>query len=145
MTYTQRISAMRTLKLAAVLGMVTLLGACGEFDAPNQNSATLNDLTGASPSRVAVNTATQGLFSGLRGTRDALGLGILGREAYSLDVSNPQAVPPYFTAFNQLSTIWTGPYQALGQANIVLKALNNVVGMTAAEKEGIAGFIQTLK
>src|SRR6266516_5820832 len=64
----------------------------GPFDASNQNFATIQDLTGPNPSRVAVLTATQGLLAVTRASFafNAQTLGILGREGYNLDVSNPQ-------------------------------------------------------
>lgn len=134
---------MRTNLAAALAGLVVTLAACGEFDAPNQNSGTLDDLAGA-PSRVAVNTAAQGLFSGIRGANRALVLGILGREAYSLDVSNPQNTPQFYVTFNQLTGYW-GYYGWAKQGDYVINSLANVTGMTPGEKEGVIGFVQTVK
>jgi hypothetical protein len=137
---------MRTYRLAALLGLGLVLGACGEFDAPDQNSGTLNDLESGTPSRAAVNTATQGLLAGVRGSNSSLLLGIFGREAYSLDVSNPQNIPQFYTvATPGLGAYWTGAYGNMKQANVIMKALDNVVGMTDAEKEGVRGFAKTIK
>jgi len=134
---------MRTYMVAALAGLCLSFAACDEFDAPNQNSGTLDDLAG-SPTKVAVTTATQGLFSGIRGANRALTLGILGREAYSLDVSNPQNTPQFYVTFNQLTGYW-GYYGWAKQADYVIQSLNNVPGMTAGEKEGTIGFAQTVK
>src|SRR5574341_1817596 len=134
----------RTRSLAALLSAGLLLGGCKDIDAPNQNAGTLDDLLGT-PSRAAVPTATQGLFSGMRGAIRALQLGILGREAYSLDVSNPQNTPQFYTVHNQLTAYWTGAYTNNKQASVILTALDNVVGMTDGEKEGSRGFVKTVK
>lgn len=134
---------MRTHIAAALAGLCLTLAACDEFDAPNQNSGTLDDLAGA-PTRVAVNTATQGLFSGIRGANRALTLGILGREAYSLDVSNPQNTPQFYVTYNQLTGYW-GYYGWAKQGDYVINSLANVTGITPGEKEGVIGFVQTVK
>lgn len=135
---------MRTHMAAALAGLCLTLAACDDFDAPNQNSGTLDDLAGA-PTRVAVTTATQGLFSGIRGANRALVLGILGREAYSLDVSNPQNTPQFYVTFNQLTGYFAGYYGWAKQADYVIQSLSTVTGITAGEKEGIIGFAQTVK
>ncbi len=135
---------MRRYRLAALLGLGLVLGACGDFDAPDQNSGTLDDLEKGTPSRAAVNTATQGLLAGVRASNDGLVLGIVGREAYSLDVSNPQNIPQFYTVPNQLAAYW-GAYGNMNQANVIMKALDKVVGMTDAEKEGVRGLAKTVK
>ncbi|MSR07065.1 MAG: RagB/SusD family nutrient uptake outer membrane protein [Gemmatimonadetes bacterium] len=143
MTFIQTSRAMRTKLAAALAGLGLTLAACGEFDAPNQNSGTLDDLAG-SPTAVAVNTATQGLFGGIRGANRTLTLGILGREAYSLDVSNPQNTPQFYVTFNQLTGYW-GYYGWAKQGDYIIGSLPKVTGITAGEKEGTIGFVQTVK
>src|SRR6185295_14945988 len=80
--------------------------ACTDKNAPDLNASTTSDLSG-SPSRVAIGTAAQGLLGSVTGTnvgvRNIFGtnrgnLGILGREAYNLDVSNPQNIPTFYTS-----------------------------------------------
>jgi hypothetical protein len=126
---------------------VTLSSCNGPFDAPNQNAGTLQDLT-ATPTRVGVLTATQGLLtlSRLSFGFNALTLGIFGREGYNLDVSNPQNIPNYYTVLGDLTAgVWTNAYRAFEQANLVTGALDRVADMTAAEREGVRGFAQTMK
>ncbi len=126
---------------------VTWTSCNGPFDAPNQNAGTLQDLTGT-PTRVGVLTATQGLLTLTRASFgfNALTLGVLGREGYSLDVSNPQNIPNFYTVLGNLAAgVWTNTYQAFEQANLVLGALDRVIDMTAAEREGVRGFAQTIK
>ena len=148
---------MRTMRAAAMASLVTL-AACGEFDAPNQNSSTLGELTQGTPSRIAVATAAQGLLGSVTGTngglRTAFGtqagaLGSYGREYYNLDVSNPQNIVTIYSPAggnsfkNQIR--WTGAYATMAQANIVVAAADQGLGMTTAEKEGVKGFAKTIK
>ena len=149
---------MRALKALATCG-VMVLASCDTFDAPDQNASTISDLTSSAPTRTAVATAAQGLLGSVQATNggirnffgfQAQTLGILGREGYNLDVSNPQNIPTFYgrnagNAFKNL-TLWTAPYATLKQANILLKAANNVGGgTTAAEKAGLTGYVQTIK
>src|SRR5260370_23153182 len=93
-------------------------------------------------------TATQGLISLTRGSANfnALTLGIFGREGYNLDVSNPQNIPNFYTVLGNLAAgVWNNTYQAFEQANLVMGALDRVVDMTGAEREGVRGFAQTIK
>jgi hypothetical protein len=141
------------------LGAALVIGACGEFDAPNQNYSTISDLTSSNPSRAAVATAAQGLLGSVAGTNAGLRnfylgfnqqtLGILGREGYNLDVSNPQNIPTFYqlpagNAFKNLM-IWNAPYATIKQANLVISAVDNVTGASAGEKEGVKGYAQTVK
>src|SRR2546426_2421667 len=156
MTRTQRNRAMRT-KAAALLGLGLALGACGTFDAPDQNASTTADLTGT-PNKVTIGTASQGLLGSVTGTnvgvRNIFGtnrgnMGILGRESYNLDVSNPQNIPTFYTSqggnsFKNLTT-WTGPYATINQANIIFKGADVATGLTAAERSGLKGFAETIK
>lgn len=159
MTSHQKHCALRT-KAATVAVLVVLslsVVACSDFDSPDLNASTTSDLSG-SPSRVAIATAAQGLLGSVTGTnvgvRNIFGtnrgnMGILGREAYNLDVSNPQNIPTFYTSsggnsFKNLTT-WTGPYATINQANIVFKGAAAVTGLTAAEREGLKGFAETVK
>ena len=148
---------MSVMKVAALVASSLTIGACHNLDAPDQNASTTADLTGT-PSRVAIGTAAQGLLGSVTGTnvgvRNIFGtnrgtLGILGREAYNLDVSNPQNIPPLYTsvggnAFKNL-TAWTGPYATINQANIIFKGADAATGLVTAEREGLKGFAETIK
>ena len=149
---------MRTVPFAAALGMMVMLGACDDFDAPNQNNSTLSELTSGAPSQVAVATAAQGLIGTVAATnaglRGAFGfnyqvLGRLGRDGYNLDVSNPQNTDSYYNpvagnGFKNLQ-LWTGPYATLKQANIVIAAADAATSLSAAQKEGFKGLAKTIK
>ena len=130
---------------------------CGQLDSPDLNAATTADLTGT-PNRVAIGTAAQGLLGSVTGTnvgvRNIFGtnrgtMGILGRESYNLDVSNPQNIPTLYTSvggnsFKNLTT-WTGPYATIAQANIIFKASDAAIGLTTPEREGLKGFAETVR
>jgi hypothetical protein len=127
------------------------LGACSDFESPDLNAATTDDLSGA-PSRVGIATAAQGLLGSVTGTnvgvRNIFGtnrgnMGILGREAYNLDVSNPQNIPTLYTSvggnsFKNLTT-WTGPYATIYQANLVVKGAESATGLEAGGAGSIEG------
>lgn len=149
---------MRMRSGAALLGLSLAVGACGEFDAPNQNFSALTELTAGTPSKVTVATAAQGLLgtvtatnAGIRGFGGTVAQtwGFYGREGYNLDVSNPQNIGTIYSstggnAFQNL-TLWVGPYATMKQANIVIAAADVTSGATAAEKEGLKGFAKTIK
>jgi hypothetical protein len=143
--------------VAGLLAASLTLSACNDFDSPDLNASTTADLTGT-PNRVAIGTAAQGLLGSVTGTnvgvRNIFGtnrgiMGILGREAYNLDVSNPQNIPTFYTSvggnsFKNLTT-WTGPYATMNQANIIFKGADAATGVTPAEQEGLKGFAETIK
>ncbi len=134
----------KALRAVAAVSAVMIAGACNSLDAPDQNANTLSGLT-SSPSRAAIVTATQGLLAGVRGAGPCTGLcAYLGREGFNLDPSNPQNVSTTYIVGADFSA-WTTPYQNNKQADIVIQGLTTVTGMTAAEKEGVAGIAQTVK
>jgi hypothetical protein len=133
------------------------LCACSNFESPDLNAATTSQLTGA-PTRLGIATAAQGLLGSVPGTNvgvrnifgnNAITMGILGREAYNLDVSNPQNIPLLYTSvggsgFKNLTT-WTSPYATINQANIVFKGAGTATGLEDAEREAMKGFAETIK
>ena len=148
---------MKAMTVASLVASSLTLGACHDLDSPDLNAATTNDLSGT-PSRVGIATAAQGLLGSVTGTnvgvRNIFGtnrgnMGILGREAYNLDVSNPQNIPTFYTSvggnsFKNLTT-WTGPYATINQANIVFKGAETATGLEDAEREALKGFAETIK
>ena len=147
----------RAMTVAALVTSSLTLGACNNFESPDLNAATTQDLTGT-PTRVGIATAAQGLLGSVQGTNvgarnifftNAVLMGIHGREAYDLDVSNPQIIAPLYTsvagsAFQNLTT-WTSPYATMNQANIVIKGAETATGLEPAEREGLKGFAETIK
>src|SRR4051812_6996951 len=151
MTFSQRFRSMRTtekLKLT-LAAMLLVTGACKNIDAPDQNSSTLQELTG-SPTRAVVVSATQGLFGGLRAAGPCTGnCAYLGREGMNLDPSNPQNVSTLYFNGGDFSQ-WTSTYANNRQADIVLEAIGKlssdpVTGMTDGQKAGVRGLVYTAK
>ena len=157
MTSLLKICATRTKAMTVAALVASSLGACNNFESPDLNAATTSQLTGA-PSRVAIATAAQGLLGSVAGTNvgirnmfitNSLVLGIHGREAYNLDVSNPQNIPTFYTSVGGASfknlTTWTGPYATMYQANVVFKGAETATGLEPAEREALKGFAETIK
>jgi hypothetical protein len=157
MTSLLKICAARTKAMTVAALVASSLGACSSFESPDLNAATTSDLTGT-PTRIGIATAAQGLLGSVTGTNvgirnmfftNAVFMGIHGREAYDLDVSNPQIIPILYTSvggsgFQNLVT-WTSPYATINQANIVFKGAGTATGLNPAEREGLKGFAETIK
>ncbi|MDX1429359.1 MAG: hypothetical protein R3282_03680, partial [Rhodothermales bacterium] len=77
-------------------------------------------------------------------------LGILGRESYNFDGSDPRFITemlegeldPGSPAFG--ANLWTSRYQNIRNANILLNALDAVQGVETADLEAIRGFAKTI-
>ena len=131
-----------------------LFGGCKNLDIPDYQAGSIDDLTKGTPTATAVATAAQGLPIGTRAiqTGGAFGgglvitFGVIGREGLVLNPTSGSALAPYFEAIDRSlgSGVWSSTYAGLRQATIVLKALDNVIGMTDADKEGIRGWTKTL-
>src|SRR4030095_7616167 len=142
----ERLRAVRTTKTTAALMAAALLGlgACKTLDAPDQNASTLQDLTGE-PTRASLAAAAQGLLAGVRGGGPCTGnCAYIAREGMNLDPSNPQGAPNTYLIGTDFAA-WAGPYANDKLANIVMKGLDKVTGMTDAEKSAVKGFAKTVK
>jgi hypothetical protein len=157
MTSLLKICATRAKAMTVAALVASSLGACGDFQSPDLNAATTQDLTGT-PSRLGIATAAQGLLGSVPGTNvgvrnmfgtNASQMGIHGRESYNLDVSNPQQIPPLYTSVGgnafKNQTTWTSPYATMNQANIVIKGAATATGLSDAEREAMKGFAETIK
>lgn len=149
-------------KKIAVLALLAVAAAafgCSDstFDVPNPNGPELGNLQN-NPTAPAVIDATQGLLVGARAGISAQAgyiahLGILGRESYTLDNSDPRFVDqmvggdlnPGDGAFG--GSGWAVRYANIRLGNIVLNALDNpgLTGFSNAQKEGIRGFVKTMQ
>ena len=134
--------------LAAVAAMTA--AACKEITVPNLNNPSLEQLTD-NPTVGRVNTAVVGMLINLRGRigTEASAMGILGKESYNLDQAEPRNVLGYLQGpiepggfVQDLS--WTAGYRNLLQGAVILQATDKVVDYTAAQKEGIRGFVKTI-
>jgi len=133
---------MRTMNRAAAIAAAAVVGlsACKTLDAPDQNAPTLQDLT-QSPTRAAISAAAQGLVAGLRAGGPCTGnCTYLGREGMNLDPSNPQGSPNTYLIGTDFAA-WATPYANDKLANIIIKGVDNVTGMTDAENELLGAWI----
>ncbi len=149
---------MRPPCIGALLGpaLAAITAACGDFQIPNDNNPSV-DILETNPTPAAIITATQGLPAGVRlatsiniASTGISNLSAYGREGYSID----QSFPP-FSGFDFVSpgdgNGWPNTYRVVRQANAILDALDRVptgstaAELTAAQKEGIRGFAQTVE
>jgi hypothetical protein len=148
---------MKTMKktlwaLCALVG----LGGCGDLTVPNLNNPSIESLE-TNPTRAVLLDACTGLIIGHRmGTYTQTGyvsmMGVLGRESYVLDSTDPRSVSEMLQGpgLNGGSpsfggNFWTAPYANIRNAHILLDALDKVAGMTPAEKEAIRGYAKTMQ
>jgi hypothetical protein len=138
-------------KLSRLVSVVALVGssAC-DFDIANPNSP---NIIGENPNRSEVAAAATGLLIATRSdVADwALKGGILGREAYRFDGSDPR-----FTGELQQGPLdagsrafggnhWGEEYAAIRSANDLLRVLPTASSLTAAEQSAVSGFARTLQ
>jgi starch-binding outer membrane protein, SusD/RagB family len=146
---------------APVLGLVMIAATAGCVDlfVPDHNNPGLEEVE-TNPTPAAVRTLATGLLVGARQdltdrTSYTAQLGIIGREAYILDGSDPRyiselLVGPLSNSGAFGGGLWTLRYQNIRNANILLNAVEQlsddpVAGIPAADKEGIRGFAKTMQ
>jgi len=131
----------------AVAAIVVGAAACGKFDIPNVNSPSIDQLeTNPTPSVIAA--ATQGLIASMRSsvTVRLSTFAHYGREGYYIDVAQTR-----LTAFDDVLSSndglggggWATTYQHVKLTNAIRHALDQVTGMTDAQKEATRGFVKT--
>lgn len=149
MTYRSMVASL------TVLASVLAAAGCKDLQVPDYNNPSLEDLrTNPTPTKIA--GAAQGLLVGNRGGVGSSNgyislLGILGRESYNFDAADPRFVTEMLEgtlnggspAFG--GNLWAGPYANIRNANTLLEAVDDVVGLTDAEKEGVRGFAKTIQ
>ncbi len=137
----------RTLR-AVLLAATAALAACG-FDIGNPNSPTG---IGPNPSRARVEAAAIGLLNGLRSYYPGwiLNAGIIGREGYRFDGSEPRYTSEVLTG--QLdaggfigTSQWAAPYRDIRSANELLKYIDGATELNAAEISATKGYAHTLQ
>ena len=147
---------MKTSKMlpAAVIAAL-MAGACSTFDVPDLNNPGLDQLL-TNPTRTGVLTAATGLLIGERANFGSQNgyisvVGVFGRESYNFDPADPRFVTELLIgplnggspAFG--GNLWADRYANIRNANTLDSATKLVVGVSATEKEGIVGFLQTIK
>ncbi len=147
----------KSVALTVLLGVLTV-ASCDSFEVRDLNNPGLDDLQN-NPTPGGVNSAASGLLIGARGNIRGFGsqngyvsmMGILGRESYNFDPADPRFVTEMLIgpldggspAFG--GNLWGQHYANIRNANIVLNAVDAVVGMSDAEKEGVRGFAKTIQ
>jgi hypothetical protein len=133
-----------------VAGLAALLTAGCNFDLTNPNSP---EPIGTNPSRSQVAAAVTGLLIGARG--DAadwnLDVGIMGREGYRFDGSDPRFISELLTgtldpgsgAFG--GDHWFEFYQTVRSANTLLSVIGTSSALSSAEQNGTMGVARTIK
>ena len=146
---------MRAARGLATGAMFCAVSACNDLVVPDFNNTSLDDLvTNPTPTKVA--QASQGL---LLGTRVGMGaqngyvslLGILGRESYNFDPADPRFITEMLIgpldggspAFG--GNLFAAPYRNIRNANILLGVVDDVVGLSAAQKSAVKGFAKTIQ
>ncbi|HEX8245251.1 MAG TPA: RagB/SusD family nutrient uptake outer membrane protein [Longimicrobium sp.] len=141
---------------AGVLGAALALGACSgsDLDVPMFNNPSIEQLQN-NPTPEGIKAAAVGMqINAKAGITDRTGyvsmLGIVGRESYTLDVSDPRYVSELLVgpvtnsgAFG--AGLWTTRYADIRLGNIILHALDVVAGMSDADKAAVRGFVKTMQ
>jgi hypothetical protein len=141
----------QTLLLCAALGYAGLgLGACSFDQSTNPNSP---DEIGDNPSRAQVEATANGVLIALRNdvADAALDGGILGRDAYRFDGSDPRftaellhgPLDPGGGAFG--GDHWAEEFGAIRTGNNLLRVLPTASTLSAEEQSAASGFVKTLQ
>jgi starch-binding outer membrane protein, SusD/RagB family len=133
-----------------------LLGACDSLDVPDLNGPEVTDYLDH-PTREQLAELAVGLVIGagseMRGT-GLLGddgyistLGILGRESYDLDPTNPDFVLQLLHGplSGDFVGLWQHPYHMIRNGNLILEPLDRVPGLTGDEQNATRGFTETMQ
>jgi hypothetical protein len=141
---------------AGLLGVTLALGACSarDLDVPEFNNPSIEQLE-TNPTPAGIKAAAVGMQidakSDITGRTSYVSmLGIVGRESYTLDVSDPRyitelLVGPVTNSGAFGAGLWTTRYADIRLGNIILHALDAVEGMSDQEKAGVRGFVKTMQ
>src|SRR3954447_22717033 len=114
----------RHIRVGAV-ALLLAMTACKDMNVPDYNAGSLSSLE-TNPSRASVATAAQGIFASSRLSLGFMAqtLGVLGRESYNLDVSNPQNTSLLYVNLTQdvASNFWGNEYRSIRLENVLLHA-----------------------
>jgi starch-binding outer membrane protein, SusD/RagB family len=146
---------MRVTSSIAMVAVLFFTSACKDLIVPDYNNTSLDDLSN-NPTPTKVQQAAQGL---LVGTRAGIGeqngyislLGILGRESYNFDPADPRFITEMLIgpldggspAFG--GNLFAAPYRNIRNANILLGAVDKVVGLSPEQKSAVLGFAKTIQ
>jgi hypothetical protein len=139
------------MKMSRAAQAIVLLaaGACS-FDIANPNTP---NIIGENPNRSQVSAAAVGLLIATRSDLADFALkgGILGREAYRFDGSDPRFTGELMQgpldagsrAFG--GNHWNEEYAAIRSGNDLLAVIGTATALTAEEQSAISGFVRTLQ
>jgi hypothetical protein len=151
-----RLDTMKRIFSIAPLVAVLAVGGCDTLTVPDFNNPGLEDLQ-QDPSRVNIQLLAQGLQIGARATISARAgyisaLGILGRESYNFDPSDPRfltglLIGPLDGSSNAFGGAhWVPRYANIRNANIALDLLDQSGdAFSTEEQEAIRGFAKTIQ
>jgi len=133
----------------ALMALAVTVAGCS-FDIANPNTP---DVIGPDPSRSVVAATANGILIATRADMGdwALKGGILGREAYRFDGSDPRftgelmhgPLDPGSRAFG--GNHWAEEYVAIRTANDLLAVINTASALSAEEQSATSGFAHTLQ
>ena len=146
---------MKASRITGAIATLLFVSACKDLIVPDYNNTSIDDLT-SSPTPTKITQAAQGL---LVGTRVGIGeqngyvslLGILGRESYNFDPADPRFITEMLIgpldggspAFG--GNLFAAPYRNIRNANLLLGAVDKVVGLSASQKSAVQGFAKTIQ
>ncbi len=142
--------------LLAPLAIAMTVGGCETLTVPDFNNPGIGDLTD-DPSRTNIQLVAQGLMIGARAGISARAgyvssLGILGRESYNFDPSDPRfltglLIGPLDGASNAFGGAhWVARYRNIRNANTLLDLIGESgSAFTDAEKEALRGYAKTIQ
>src|SRR6185295_9580348 len=149
MTY-KTMKAIRLMRIAGAGAAMVVLSACKDLVVPDYNNTSIDDLVN-NPTPTKIAQSAQGL---LLGTRTGIGeqngyislLGILGRESYNFDPADPRFITEMLIgpldggspAFG--GNLFGDSYRNIRNANLLLGALDKVVGLSDEQKSAARGF-----
>jgi len=150
-----RVLSIRATRLISAIAVMLLASACKDLVVPDYNNTSLDDLTN-NPTPTKVAQSAQGL---LVGTRVGIGeqngyislLGIVGRESYNFDPADPRFITEMLVgpldggspAFG--GNLFAAPYRNIRNANLLLGAVDKVLGLSASQKSAVQGFAKTIQ
>lgn len=150
--HTPRFNSIRPILLALA---AFSLAACGDLTVPDYNNPSIEALQG-NPTPTTIAQAAQGM---LIGSRNYMGqqngyvslLGIVGRESYNFDPADPRFITEMLVgpldggspAFG--ANLYAFFYRNIRLGNTLLTAVEQVSGLTDAQKEAVRGFAKTIQ
>lgn len=150
-------SIAKILRVAPLLGLLLVLACEEDLMIPDFNNEQLDDLEN-NPTRSAVLSASIGLLASGRDEFDDRNgyvslLGILGRESYNFDGSDPRFITEMLGGSLSASSpafggnLWGERYGNIRTGLIILHALEilDPAEMPDEEKEGVRGFVKTMQ